>query len=114
MISPNSAKQVLDLQLNRAQDGTARGTVFTKEHAMSMKTRSHHHTQPTSHGATKDRHEEKSLAAEPNRSQQERFQAIQVRAYQLWEQAGKPHSDESRVKFWCEAEKQFDASTARK
>jgi Protein of unknown function (DUF2934) len=36
---------------------------------------------------------------------EERFRLIQVRAYGLWEQAGKPNDDGSRERFWHEAEK---------
>ena len=41
---------------------------------------------------------------------EERKRLIQVCAYGLWEQAGKPNDDGSRERFWLEAEKKLSAS----
>jgi hypothetical protein len=45
-------------------------------------------------------------------SAEERSRLIQVRAYGLWEQAGRPDGDAARERFWCEAEAEITASHA--
>ena len=37
---------------------------------------------------------------------EEQFRLIQMRAYLLWEKAGKPAGDAAQNQFWFEAEKQ--------
>ena len=49
--------------------------------------------------------EANSAPTNPKDGQEERFRLIQVHAYGLWEQAGKPNDDDSRARFWHEAEK---------
>jgi hypothetical protein len=41
---------------------------------------------------------------------EERFTSIQVRAYQLWEQAGWPNGYTARERFWREAEQEIAVS----
>ena len=48
----------------------------------------------------------------PTVSEDERCHLIQVRAYELWEQAGKPNGSSASERFWCEAEKEIMASQA--
>jgi hypothetical protein len=48
--------------------------------------------------------------ANTNSGREEQFRLTQTRAYGLWEQAGKPIDDESRERFWHEAEKVIPAS----
>jgi hypothetical protein len=43
-------------------------------------------------------------------SEEERSRLIEVRAYDLWEKAGKPDGDEMREQLWCTAEKEILAS----
>lgn len=43
-------------------------------------------------------------------SDEEQFRLTQVRAYDLWEQAGKPDGDEARDRFWFEAESEMVTS----
>lgn len=45
-------------------------------------------------------------------SPEERFRLIQIRAYGLWEQAGRPDGDAARERFWCDAESEILASQA--
>jgi len=47
-----------------------------------------------------------------NASEEERSRLTQVRAYGLWEQAGKPDGDAARDRFWFEAEKEIMAPQA--
>ena len=55
-----------------------------------------------------------TLAGQPSPkvslSQEERHKLIEVRAYELWERAGKPDGDEERIGFWCEAENAIASS----
>ncbi len=67
---------------------------------MSSKTRRHHQPIQTNPAET-------TGVAEPIAGEQEPNQLIRIRAYAMWEQAGHPHGDESREKFWCEAEKEL-------
>jgi hypothetical protein len=40
---------------------------------------------------------------------EERSGAIRLRAYGLWERAGRPDGEAARERFWCEAEKDLAA-----
>jgi DUF2934 family protein len=73
---------------------------------MSMKRRGHHHPSHPSHAELPESSATKPAAAEQKIGAHERSRLIDVRAYDLWEQAGRPHSDESRQRFWCAAEKE--------
>lgn len=77
---------------------------------MSMKTRSHHHAHQVEMAHT---HVETSVLPEIGMSDQERFRSIQVRAYAIWEHAGRPEGVDSRVRCWCDAEKEFPTSPTR-
>jgi DUF2934 family protein len=80
---------------------------------MSTKTRGHHHPGHASNAEMRDGRAEKPAPARQKVSEEERSRLIQVRAYGLWEQAGKPDGDAARERFWCEAEKEIMASHAR-
>lgn len=47
------------------------------------------------------------------RREQELFRRIQVRAYYLWENAGKPEGEEHKERFWCEAEREISLGRNR-
>ncbi len=55
---------------------------------------------------------QKPAPARQKVNDEEQSRSIEVRAYGLWEQAGKPDSEESRERFWCEAEKEMMMSHA--
>jgi hypothetical protein len=73
-----------------------------------------HHKGQTNTAGTGERPAENTAPANVNSGPEERFALIQVCAYGLWEQAGKPNDDESRERFWYEAEKKITASHAAK
>jgi hypothetical protein len=51
-----------------------------------------------------------TLAAPQRRlSSDEEFQLIQMRAYYLWQQAGRPDGDKDREHFWFQAEREIAA-----
>jgi hypothetical protein len=81
---------------------------------MSTKTRGHHqhHTDFASNTETTDGREARPGPTQHRIGTEERAGLIRVRAYQLWQRAGGPHGDDSRERFWCEAEKEFTASPA--
>jgi len=75
---------------------------------MSTKTANHpnqHHMGQRSVANTGERHSENTAPADTMDGHDERFRLLQVCAYGLWEQAGKPNDDGSRERFWLEAEK---------
>ncbi len=75
---------------------------------MSTKTRKHHHHDGHSKHAEMPQKAAASPVASPNGTSAERsVRSIEVRAYELWEQAGRPNDDESRVRFWLEAEREL-------
>jgi hypothetical protein len=50
------------------------------------------------------------MAAPPRRlASEEEFQLTQMRAYYLWEQAGRPDGDAAREHFWLQAESEIAA-----
>jgi hypothetical protein len=50
------------------------------------------------------------LAAPPRRlSSEEEFQMVQMRAYYLWDQSGRPDGDAARERFWLQAEREVVA-----
>ena len=53
---------------------------------------------------------DKASGAEQKAVGQDLAQLTRMRAYFLWEKAGKPHSDESRERFWYQAENDVRAS----
>ena len=57
-----------------------------------------------------ERPTEKRAPGKMRVSDEERFQLIQLRAYCLWEQAGRPKGDEARERFWHEGEEEITAS----
>jgi Protein of unknown function (DUF2934) len=79
---------------------------------MSTKTRGHHHSGHASNAEMTEEPAEKPAPARQKVSEEERSRLIQVRAYSLWEHAGKPDGDAAREQFWCEAEKEIMASHA--
>jgi hypothetical protein len=70
----------------------------------------HHHKNQTNVADTGESHAENTAPADTKDGHDERFGLIQVCAYGLWEQAGKPNDDESRERFWHEAEKAITSS----
>jgi Protein of unknown function (DUF2934) len=79
---------------------------------MSTKTRGHRHPDHPSNIAVREVLAEKTAPAGQEVSAEERFRLIQIRAYGLWEQAGRPGGDAARERFWCEAETEILASHA--
>jgi hypothetical protein len=79
---------------------------------MSTKTRRHPHPDHASDIAVREGLAEKTAHAEQEVSAEERLRLIQIRAYGLWEQAGRPGGDAARERFWCEAESEILASQA--
>jgi hypothetical protein len=79
---------------------------------MSTKTahRPHHNdVAQMNTGGTGVRPAENTAPANTKDGHEERFRLIQVHAYHLWEQAGKPNDDGSRERFWHEAENAITA-----
>jgi len=76
---------------------------------MSTKTHGHHHQSSPSHNGSAALAEHSAEHGSPV-NDAERINLIQVRAYGLWEQAGKPDGDSERERFWSEAEKKVVAS----
>ena len=79
---------------------------------MSTKTANHPHHRhmgQTNGADSGERHAENTAPANTNSGHEEQFGLIQVCAYGLWEQAGKPNDDGSRERFWLEAEKAITA-----
>lgn len=72
---------------------------------MSTRTTHQHHKHQTHTPGTEERG-----AENPPPEDTDRFRLTQIRAYSLWEQAGKPNDDGSRERFWCEAERTITAS----
>ena len=62
-----------------------------------------------SHAVRRSGPAEKPVAVVPEVSAEERSRSIRVRAYGLWERAGKPDGDATRDQFWCEAEAEIMA-----
>ena len=77
---------------------------------MSTKTGHRHHPSQTHTAGAGETPAQKDPPANGNTSPEERFHLVQVRAYCLWEQGGKPNDDASRERFWCEAEKAIAAA----
>jgi hypothetical protein len=91
----------------------SRNCVQQQENDMSTKAAHHphhNHVAQTNTGGTGERPAENTAPANTKDGQEERFHLIQVHAYGLWEQAGKPNDDGPRVRFWQEAEKAIAAS----
>ena len=80
---------------------------------MSKKTHLHHHSGHASNGEMKEGIPEKSSLTGIGVSEEERSRLIRLRAYGLWEQAGKQDGDTAREQFWREAETEILASHAR-
>ena len=79
---------------------------------MSTKTRRHRHQGHASNGNLQEGPAENTAHAGQEVSAEERFRLIQIRAYGLWEQAGRPGGDAARERFWCDAESEILASQA--
>ncbi len=76
---------------------------------MSTKTRRHNHPDHASNIEMNKGSAEKLSRTRQGVSDEERSRLIQVRAYSLWEQAGKPDGDASRERYWFEAEREIMA-----
>ena len=79
---------------------------------MSMKTRGQRHSGHASNGKLRAGLVERIAHTGHEVSAEERFRLIQMRAYDLWEHAGRPGGDAARERFWCEAESEILASQA--
>lgn len=79
---------------------------------MATKTERHRHLGQAGNAGIRDGSAEKPAPAGLTVSAEERSRLIQVRAYGLWEQAGRPGGDAAREQFWCEAEAEVLASHA--
>jgi|GEM_PF-1886134 len=81
---------------------------------MSTKKREDHHAVHAVHSAGKRATPiESPVPVVQTFSDDERSRMIQIRAYGLWEQAGKPDGDAARVQFWCAAEEETMLSHGR-
>jgi hypothetical protein len=67
------------------------------------------HTSKAHTPGTEVRPGEKVAHASRKASDDERFRLTEIRAYVLWELAGKPEDHHSRERFWHEAEKAINA-----
>ena len=74
---------------------------------MSTKKHGPHHADQASNAERTEDSAEKLNPARQKVSEDERSQLIQVGAYGLWEQAGKPDGDAAKERFWCEAEQEI-------
>ncbi len=79
---------------------------------MSTKARKDHHLGQTGITETSEGSAEKPATAGEEGSAEERFRLTQIRAYGLWEQAGRPGGDAAREQFWCDAKTEVEASQA--
>ena len=79
---------------------------------MSTKTRGHRHQGHASNGNLQEGLSENLPPAGQEVSPEGRFRLIQIRAYSLWEQAGRPGGDAARERFWCDAESEILGSSA--
>lgn len=79
---------------------------------MSTRTRGRRHPGHGSNAEMREVLAEKPAPAGQEVSAEERSRLIQIRAYGLWEQAGRPGGDAARERFWCEAETEVLASHA--
>jgi hypothetical protein len=80
---------------------------------MSTKTRVHHHPSQASNAQRRWAPVAKPAPAGRELSAEEQCRQIQIRAYGLWERAGKPGGDAASERFWYEAENRIMASHAR-
>ena len=80
---------------------------------MSKKMREHHHPVQASKAKTRECPAEKPTPVGQKVGAEEQSQLIQIRAYGLWEQAGRPSGDADREQFWRDAEKEIMVSHAR-
>jgi hypothetical protein len=103
-----------DLHAESATVGAQRTLNFNHQFKKGnpMSTKKHLHENDTSHTVKSDKTDDK-LAQDTHVPSGERSQRIQLRAYAMWEQAGKPDGDADRERFWCEAEKEFPMSASR-
>lgn len=79
---------------------------------MSAKTRARHQQRHSGNGEMRERPSGRPILDVSKISEEERCRLIQVRAYELWEQAGKPDESSASERFWCEAEREITASHA--
>ena len=77
---------------------------------MSTKSRGRHHADQSTNAEVRERPAEKAASHKQEVSEDQRSRLIHVRAYGLWEQAGKPDGDEARERFWREARNEINAS----
>ena len=73
---------------------------------MSAKTKGHHHSSHPDHAGITEGSADRTAPPSQKVSEDEKFRLTQLRAYGLWEQAGRPEGDAAREQFWSEAEKE--------
>ena len=79
---------------------------------MSTKSHGHHHSSHASHDSNAAVAERPAEQRDPANSE-DRTKLIEIEAYGLWEQAGKPGGDAAQERFWSEAEKRIVASQTK-
>ncbi|OWK39813.1 DUF2934 domain-containing protein [Fimbriiglobus ruber] len=80
---------------------------------MSTKTRQPNHAGHLGSAATREWLAENTPPFVCSAGEEQRLHSIRVRAYDLWEQAGKPDGDADRERFWSEAESEIRKPPAR-
>jgi hypothetical protein len=80
---------------------------------MFTKTRGRHHPDHAGIAEMREGTAENPAPVGQRVIEEQRSRLIQLRAYCLWEQAGKPDGDAAQERFWCEAEKEIMASYGR-
>src|SRR5262245_13558842 len=83
--------------------------VRQEEDEMPTKSADDQHTGKAHTPGTEVRPGENAAPASRKASDRERFRLTEIRAYVLWELAGKPEDHHSRERFWHEAEKAINA-----
>lgn len=80
-----------------------------EENEMSVKTIGHRDPGHASNAGITAGSADRCIPASQKMSDEEQTRLTQIRAYGLWEKAGRPEGDTAREQFWCEAEKEISA-----
>ena len=76
---------------------------------MSAKTKVNNHPGHAGNVGIETANEQQCGAEWRKNSEEEHTRLTQVRAYHLWERAGRPDGDAAREQFWSDAEKEIAA-----
>jgi len=79
---------------------------------MSTKHKAPHHHGHASNTPISEEPAAKTVPAKHKVSEEDRSRLIQLRAYGLWEEAGKPDGHEDRERFWFDAEREISRKIA--